>query len=275
MNRVAPFARQGMLRFWRITAVVLAISLTTGCATSPGQDSQADSAISDPLEGMNRHIFAFNDAVDTTLIRPAAFIYREATPWPIKDIVSNFLGNLTLPLTIIHDLLQGKPDQAQIAATRLFINTTVGIAGLFDVATPSGYPIHREDMGQTMAVAGVGHGPYLVLPILGPSSFRDGFGTVIDAFADPVTIASYGVTNGFTLRVSRAAAAGLVEREKLIEPMDTLRQSLDFYATVRAAYGQRRALDVRDGRPSPAANGADPFATFDDSEQKPAPKPGN
>ena len=254
--------------------LVMALSLAVAaCATSTQNASTNSQAveINDPLEGLNRHIFAFNDAVDTMLIRPAAFIYREATPRPIKGIVSNFLDHLTLPLTIIHDLLQGKPEQAQIAFGRLFLNTVVGIGGLFDIATPAGFPMHKEDMGQTLAVHGVESGPYLVLPILGPSSFRDGIGTAFDAFADPMTIASYGVTNGFTLRVSRAAAAGLVRREQLIEPLDALRQSLDYYATVRAAYRQQRQVEINDGVPPAGGEEADPFASFENESERPPP----
>lgn len=260
----------------RLAIVLAATMLVAACATPPGQQAgSGDTALNDPLEGMNRHIFAFNDAVDTVLIRPAAYIYREATPQPLKGILTNFLGHLTLPLTIVHDLLQGKPEQAQIAFGRLFINTVVGVGGLFDIATPAGFPMHKEDMGQTLGVNGVGSGPYLVLPILGPSSVRDGIGTAIDAFADPMTIASYGITNGFKLRISRGVANGIVEREKLIEPLDTLRESLDYYATIRSAYRQRRDSEIRDGAPKPANSNSDPFASFDDSEPKKEVKPSN
>ncbi len=269
MSRIMQVAGQGLI-FARSILLVMAISLgVAACATAPqGEGGGHAAEVYDPLEGLNRHVFAFNDAVDTVLIRPAAFIYREATPRPIKGIVSNFLDHLTLPLTIIHDLLQGKPERAQVAFGRLFLNTVVGIGGLFDIATPAGFPMHKEDMGQTLAVHGVDSGPYLVLPILGPSSFRDGIGTAIDAFADPMTIASYGVTNGFTLRISRAAAAGLVRREQLIEPLDALRQSLDYYATVRAAYRQQRAIEVNDGAPA-SGEEADPFASFETGNETP------
>lgn len=276
MSRSASFTSRWADFVRRLIIVLAATVMVAACATPPNQQaSLGETAINDPLEGMNRHIFAFNDAVDTMLIRPAAYIYREATPRPIKGILSNFLGHLTLPLTIVHDLLQGKPERAQVAFGRLFINTVVGVGGLFDIATPAGFPMHKEDMGQTLAVNGVGSGPYLVLPILGPSSFRDGVGTVIDAFADPMTIASYGITSGFNLRIGRAVANGIVEREKLIEPLDTLRESLDYYATIRSAYGQRRDSDIRDGAPRPTNSNADPFASFDDSEQKKEGKPSN
>lgn len=260
----------------RLAIVLTATMLVAACATPPGQRAgSGDTALNDPLEGMNRHIFAFNDAVDTVLIRPAAYIYREATPAPLKGILTNFLGHLTLPLTIVHDLLQGKPEQAQIAFGRLFINTVVGVGGLFDIATPAGFPMHTEDMGQTLAVHGSGHGFYLVLPILGPSSARDAVGTLIDSLADPVTIATYGAGAGQTFRMSRTIANGVVKREQLIEPLDTLRESLDYYATVRSAYRQRRAADVRDGQPKPLNSKSDPFASFDDSEKSQGTKPGS
>ena len=269
MSQMMSFSERFMACARRMIIVVLATFLVAACASPQGKPgAPAETAMTDPLEGMNRHIFAFNDAVDTVLIRPAAFIYREVTPSPIKDILTNFLDHLTLPLTIVHDLLQGKPDQAQIAFGRLFINTAVGLGGLFDIATPAGFPMHSEDMGQTLAVHGTSPGPYLVLPILGPSSFRDAFGTIIDSLADPVTIATYGAGAGQTLRLSRAGATGLVNREELIEPLDTLRESLDYYATVRAAYRQRRVIDIRDGDLSPDDNKADPFATFEEDNEK-------
>ncbi len=269
MSQTASFAHQVLGYFQRCIIVLMATALLAACATPSGQQTPGGEAtLNDPLEGMNRHIFAFNDAVDTMLIRPAAYVYREATPPPIKDILSNFLDHLTLPLTIVHGLLQGKPERAQIAFGRLFINTVVGVGGLFDIATPAGFPMHSEDMGQTLAGHGSGHGFYLVLPFLGPSSVRDAAGTLVDALADPVSIATYGAGAGQTFRTSRTVAQVVVTREKLIEPLDLLRESLDYYATTRAAYRQRRALDVRDGQPKPANGEADPFASFDESDKK-------
>ncbi len=292
MDQIKRLAERWLANARRISVAVMTVALVVGCASSNGNDagtagaamgagntnaadmgpgSGGDASLNDPLEGLNRHVFAFNDAVDTMVVKPAAYIYREATPRPIKGIITNFLGHLTLPLTIIHDLLQGKPEQAQVAFGRLFINTVAGIGGLFDIATPFGFPMHEEDMGQTLAVHGGGPGPYLVLPLLGPSSARDAFGTLIDAFADPMTIASYGVTSGFTLRISRAAADGVVQREQLIEPLNALKDSLDYYASVRAAYRQRRAAEIRDGAPLPAGDETDPFATFEAGGDKTQP----
>jgi len=244
-------------RLAMLAIVCLAVS---SCATEP----DSPNSMNDPLEGFNRHVFAFNDAVDTVAIRPAAVLYRDTVPEPLKNIVSNFLDHLTLPLTIVHDLLQGKPDRAGIAAKRLFLNTTVGMAGLFDIATPAGFVYHQEDMGQTLGVYGVGPGPYLVLPFLGPSSVRDAAGNLVDRFIDPVSIATYAASSDMALRMGRTAASGLVEREKLIGTLDALRESLDYYATLRSSYRQRRESVIRDGRPpSPEEREKDPFADFE------------
>ncbi|MGY9055932.1 MAG: MlaA family lipoprotein [Alphaproteobacteria bacterium] len=253
----------------RVVLVVLACSLAGACASNPHDTTN------DPIEGLNRHVFAFNGAVDTALIKPAAVIYREAVPRPLKDMLENFLDNLTMPLTIIHDLLQGKPERAQVAFGRFFLNTVVGVGGLFDIATPTGFVLHKEDAGQTLAVHGVDSGPYLVLPLLGPSSVRDATGTLVDFVIDPVGLASYGLLDSKARTIfgaSRSGATAIVQREKLIEPLDALSDSLDYYATIRAAYRQRRAIDIRDG--NPVAEGekkVDPFASFED-DAKPVPK---
>ena len=245
----------------RLFVIVAAAAVLSGCAaTPPGQ-------VNDPLEPLNRQIFAFNDAVDTVLIRPGAVVYRDLMPRPIKMVLGNLIDHLTLPLTIVHDLLQGKPDRAQVAFGRFFINTIIGVGGLFDVATPHGLKLHREDAGQTLAVHGVESGPYLVLPLLGPSNLRDGVGTLIDWFIDPVGIAAYVPDNGQTLRITRAGATIIVRREALLEPLDALRQSLDYYAATRAAYAQRRQLQINDGQVNTPSFNNDPFAAAEEANK--------
>jgi len=239
-----------------LLAALLAAAVAGCASTGSGRDD------GDPLEPLNRQVFAFNDAVDTLLLYPAAVVYREAAPDFLKDMVSNFLDHLTLPLTIVHDLLQGEPDRASVAFARLFINTVVGIGGLFDPATSVGYRRHREDAGQTLAVYGVGSGPYIVLPLLGPSSLRDATGTLIDTVADPIGLWSSTTGAAAAVRWGRAGAGGLVRREKSIEALNSLRQSLDYYTAVRAAYLQRRQVDIRNGTsPPPSESQDDPFAT--------------
>lgn len=243
-------------RIGRGFAAVIMGGLIAGCAANTSGD------VYDPLEPANRQVFAFNSAVDTMVVRPAAFVYREATPRPLKSMLSNFLSNLTLPLTIVHDLLQGKPDRAEIAASRFFINTTVGIGGLFDIATPHGLRYHAEDMGQTMAVHGSGEGPYLVLPLLGPSNLRDGIGTLIDSAIDPVSaVAHIPAEGGTVFRASRTGATVIVTREQLIEPLDSLKaQSLDYYTTLRSAYSQRRQAAISDNKIDLGETGPDAFS---------------
>lgn len=249
---------QGIMRRGLLVAAVGGV--LSGCAANgPNQ-------VFDPFEPVNRHVFAFNDAMDTALIRPAAVVYRDLTPRPVKSMVSNFVDHLTLPLTMVHDLLQGKPDRAQIAFGRFFMNTILGVGGLFDVATAHGLKFHDEDMGQTLAVHGSGPGPYLVLPLLGPSNLRDGIGSVIDRVIDPVNAVTYLPKHGGeAFRYSRTAASVLVNREKLIEPLDALHQSLDYYAAARAAYSQKRKIDINDGKADPAGAGNDPFKAAEEA----------
>ena len=239
----------------RGVVVVAVAGLLAGCAsTNPNE-------VNDPLEPLNRQIFAFNDAVDTALIRPAAFVYREITPRPFKMMLGNLVDHLTLPLTMVHDLLQGKPERAQVAFSPFFINSIVGIGGLFDIATPTGLKLHREDAGQTLATYGTGSGPYLVLPLFGPSNLRDGIGSLIDWVIDPVGIAAEVPAGDDQLfSISRAGATVIVRREALIEPIDALKQSLDYYAAARAAYSQRRQLEINDGVVEPQPFTDDPFA---------------
>ncbi|MCA8929308.1 MAG: VacJ family lipoprotein [Alphaproteobacteria bacterium] len=237
-------------------AVGALCAVAAGCATNP------PGTVYDPFEPVNRQVFAFNSAVDTVLVRPVAVVYRDWAPRPFKMMLGNLVNHLTLPMTIVNDLLQGKPEQAKIAASRFFVNTVAGMGGLIDVATPTGLKLHQEDMGQTFAVHGSGPGPYLVLPLLGPSNMRDGIGTLIDWYADPIHVASYFPNEGGTaFRYGHAGAIGLVRREELIDPIDSLkRSSLDYYATVRAAYNQQREAAIRDGKPDPAAAGRDAFS---------------
>jgi len=236
-----------------LTALALT-GLIAGCV------AQKAGEVYDPFEPVNRQIFAFNDAVDTVLVRPAAVVYRDLTPRPIKMVLGNFISNLTLPLTFIHDLLQGKPERAQIAASRFFVNSIVGMGGLLDIATAQGLKFHDEDMGQTLAAHGSGPGPYLVLPLLGPSNLRDGIGTIIDQVIDPVNVVSrIPKEGGAMFRYYRLGATVLVGREKLIEPVDALKQSLDYYAAARSAYSQRRRIAINDGKMDPTIPGQDAF----------------
>ncbi len=200
----------------------------------------------DPLEIPNRMFFAFNEALDFAVFRPVAVTYRFIVPTGVRNSVRNFLRNLRTPVTLANDLLQGDLERAETTFARFFINSTIGLLGLFDVAADSGYPYHDEDFGQTLGTYGAGEGFYLVLPILGPSSLRDGSGRIVDIFLDPLT---YIAPQEFNL--GRSVTTGIDFRSRNIEELDSLKaDSLDFYARIRSLYRQNRENEIRNGAPS-------------------------
>lgn len=242
MSSLRSLLRPGGVRL--VLALGFAL-FSTACATTqpPGDDIVAEA--NDPLEPVNRQFFAFNLALDTFILRPAAVGYREIVPDVGKKAVRNFVNNLKSPITLIHDLAQGEWDRAQITYGRFLMNTTLGIGGLMDLAGDHyGLPYHEEDAGQTLAVWGLGDGPYLVLPVFGPSNLRDAAGRGIDWYIDPVGIAADEADAQYVTY----AAAGLNavdSRYRSLGQLDAIRRrSLDFYAAVRSVYGQRRAAQI-------------------------------
>lgn len=219
-----------------------------GCATAPGEDSLSAITDGDPLEPVNRVVYGFNEAADILVLRPAAEVYRGTVPTPVRMAVRNFLLNLTSPLLVANELLQGDFEGAQVAFSRFLVNTTIGLGGAFDIAGQY-RDLHYdyEDFGQTLAVWGVPDGPYLVLPLLGPSNLRDATGLVADTAADPVNIWANNTDNTGAMTV-RAGVTGVDTRTELIEAVDDLRRnSLDPYASARSLYRQRRAAEIHDG----------------------------
>jgi phospholipid-binding lipoprotein MlaA len=247
----------------RAAAIALALAGLTlaGCATrsetAPGTQA---AGVYDPLEPMNRAIYNVNEGADILVIRPVAEIYRGTVPDPIRTAVRNFLQNLAAPLVIANELLQADFAGAQTAFERLLVNTTIGIGGFVDIAGMYlDKPFLYEDFGQTLAVWGVPEGPYLVLPILGPSNFRDAGGRGVDFVADPVGIAVDSDAFSYT----RAGVSGVDTRAGLIEPIDDIRRnSLDPYAALRSLYQQRRETEIRDGAVAPSQEVE--FPEFDD-----------
>lgn len=204
----------------------------------------------DPLEVPNRMIFAVNQTLDFFILGPAAEIYRFVLPQGVRDSIRNFLRNLATPVVLANDLLQGEFKRAETTLARFVINTTGGVFGFFDPATGEGYEYHNEDFGQTMGAHGVGEGAYLVLPLFGPSSIRDGVGRVVDIFLDPLTYVArdQDLENEFLLR---PALEGLDTRERNIEFLEDLeRDSIDFYARVRSLWRQNRQNEIDNGRES-------------------------
>ncbi len=199
----------------------------------------------DPLEPVNRVVFGLNELVDVILLGPVSEAYGEL-PSPVRTGVRNVLDNLRAPVTFVNDLLQGEPDRAGTTFARFFINSTLGVFGLFDIASELGHQQHKEDFGQTLAVWGVVEGPFLMLPLLGPSTLRDLGGLAVDQLAlDP-----WNTIAGGELQAARAGSEVIDTRYRL-DPVirDVRRNSLDPYATVRSAYAQRRAAEIRNGRP--------------------------
>lgn len=235
----------------RLAASLFALALVTGCATPPPADDKEAVAeweqTNDPLEPMNRAIFDFNDAVDKALIKPVAQAYRSGVPAYGRERVRDVLNNLRSPIILANDVLQGEPDRAMQTLMRFAFNTGFGIGGLFDVAAPGGIPYHDEDFGQTFAVWGVGEGPYLVLPIFGPSNPRDTAGLATEWLADPFDLWMDNVGRDWAIW-TRTGTAGVDKREAYLDALDEIeKQSVDYYAAMRSMYRQRRAADVKNG----------------------------
>lgn len=249
-----------------LALVLLSAIGLSGCTTAGQSLSGAEpDEINDPFETANRGVFAVNDAVDQVLIRPLAKTYRAVIPKVARKSLHNFLINIKSPITFANQLLQGDMEGAGDVLTRTTVNTFAGFGGLMDVAAAEGIAYEPEDFGQTLAVWGMDHGPYLVLPLFGPSSFRDATGLVVDVLADPLRLYLYN-TNQEEWYYARVAATGIDKREALLDVLDDLRSnSFDYYAALRSAYYQRRAALVNDDSPETMAGPAIP--DYDDMDE--------
>ena len=232
-----------------LAPLAIAASLLSACASVPPvTDREAYDEYrtnNDPLEPLNRSIFAFNNAVDSVTLRPAAQAYRAVVPPPVRTGIRNALGNLRAPTILLNDVLQGEITRAGRTASRFLINSTLGLGGLIDVAEwQFGIPGHNEDFGQTLAVWGLGEGPYLFLPLLGPSNPRDLAGTAVDTVASPWFWFGQGEVVQ-ALRWTRFGLTVLDAREGVLDVLDeVMRSSLDPYSTIRSGYRQRRVNDI-------------------------------
>ncbi len=219
----------------------------------------AGERIYDPFESVNRGIFFVNDVLDTFLFRPLAVGYRFVTTEGIRRSMRNFFRNLDSPVVLANDLLQLEIGDAGVTTTRCVINSTVGLLGLFEMAEDFGYAPHHADFGQTLHSYGAQPGAYLVLPILGPSTARDGVGIAVDLIFDPLFWLLDPLPN-----LGIAAADGMTIRETLIEPLDDLKaSSVDFYSALRSAYFQNRAVELRKGRPADTSELDDLFESME------------
>jgi phospholipid-binding lipoprotein MlaA len=240
----------------RLRAAVLcgAVSLLLlgGCASTGNPR--------DPLEPLNRSIYQFNDGVDKALMKPAAEFYRFALPQFMRTGISNFFSNLNDVIVALNNLLQGKLTKAASDVGRILINTTFGALGVYDAATEAGLEKNNEDFGQTLGYWGIGDGPYLVLPLLGPSNARDAVGWVGDYYAWPITYLEPDLDRNILIALRFVTVrADLLEATRILETA-----ALDPYEFVRDAYLQRRRNQVYDGKPPP-----DEDDFVDDAKPKP------
>ncbi|WP_432258488.1 MlaA family lipoprotein [Cupriavidus sp. TMH.W2] len=242
----APSFRKGL------AATAAAAAVLAGCATGPTANPK------DPLEPFNREVSRINEDFDKGVLRPVAQLYADYTPTPVQRAVENFFSNVSDVYSAVNNLLQGKPGRAAEDTMRVAINTVLGLGGLIDIATPGGLPKYKEDFGQTLGVWGVPPGPYLVLPLFGPSTVRDTAGMLVDRQFDPSAY-FYPVS----LRNSLIGVRIVAGRAQLLGASNLLEQAaLDKYSFMRDAYLQRRQYLIYDGNPPPEAD--------EDTEKTPA-----
>ena len=228
-------------RLWLLAFCLVGL---VGCASIP-EGQQADGR--DPWERYNRAVFSFNMEVDTAVVKPLAEGYQAAVPEVIRGMVRHFFGNLNDLVTSVHHLLQGEPTEALTAAGRFLVNSTLGFFGVSDPASELGLAKSREDFGLTLGVWGAEPGPYLVLPLLGPSTVRDGLGTAVDMTLDPLdpifdsSQSAQNTAVGLRLLDTRVSLLGL---EPALSAL-----SFDRYSAVRDAYLARRAQQVNPNAP--------------------------
>jgi len=202
----------------------------------------------DPLESINRAIFSFNEFLLQNLIRPVAVLYRDNVAPPIKHVIGNFLHNLNSPTILANDLLQFEFGRAATTLKRFAINSTFGMFGLADPAAEWGYVKHKEDLGQTLAVWGVGEGFYMILPILGPSNPRDLAGKLGDGLLDPLNMWADN-TNREGIPWTRTLVGGIHLYSGLVDELDKVKKTaVDYYATIRSLARQKRAAEIRNGK---------------------------
>jgi phospholipid-binding lipoprotein MlaA len=232
-----------MLTTMRAAAVIFVALVAAGCAATPGRTTGEDR-----WEGLNRGVYKFNDVVDRATLKPVAKGYKKITPHWMRIGIGNFFSNLDYPATIVNQFLQGKARLGLRDTGRFLVNTTLGVAGLLDVATPLGLEKNDEDLGQTLAVWGVGSGPYLTLPLFGPSSLRDAPTKVLDFFTDPLT---YIDDVPWEALWGQRVLHAVHSRSELLSLDPTLQRTYDPYAFIRDAWVQQREFAIFDGNPPP------------------------
>lgn len=251
----------------RLAATALAISLGA-CATTPANSSDPG-AIADPYEGFNRQMFAFNNGVDKYALGPVAGAYKTVTPEFARDRVGDFLRNLESPVIFVNDVLQAEPSRAADTFYRFTINTTVGLVGLWDAAGHFGIERHSEDFGQTLAVWGVDSGPYLVMPLLGPTTPRDLVGKGVDYAFDPLTWTEFDGDPDLDDKIAtgRGVLGGLNARVALDDEIKQLNAQPEPYIALRRIYSSQRQAEIRNGRSEDETELYEDLPDFDEFEE--------
>jgi phospholipid-binding lipoprotein MlaA len=221
-------------------AMLLAALLAGGCVSVPPEKRVAH----DPWEGTNRTLYQFNDAVDKVTLRPVARVYNKVLPKPIRQGVTNFSTNLYVPRSSINSFLQGKPRDGFSEIFRFIVNSTIGIGGIFDIASKSGLEAKNEDFGQTAAVWGIPQGPYVMLPFLGPRTLTDAILLPFDIGSDPLY---YYEVRSYRDPITVLRIVNL--RSRLLSLEEMLAESADPYVTVRESWLQNREFEIYDGNP--------------------------
>jgi phospholipid-binding lipoprotein MlaA len=245
--------------FLRLTMLLLVAACLPLCGCATRQQvvatAQTDATqVNDPLEGTNRFFYRVNEALDAVVLKPAAVAYVNVVPPAGRTGLHNALQNLDSPVLLANQLLQGKPGASGTTLARFAINSTVGVAGVFDVASGWGYKAEDTDFGITLALWGVPEGPFLFLPVLGPSDPRDATGYLVDSAADPLNYIGKG-GNVTALRYTRYGLFAVDKRSDALGALDAIQKTaLDPYATFRSLYLQNRASTVKAAVPAPAGN---------------------
>lgn len=261
----------------RTLALILGVMVLSNCASAPQNEPEALAEfekLNDPIEPTNRAIFGFNQGLDQVVIKPVTGFYRAVTPTFVREATYSFLKNLRSPVILANDFLQGELGRAGGTVVRFFVNSTAGVLGFWDVASKIGFEPHNEDFGQTLAVWGFEEGPFLMLPVFGPSNPRDLAGRVVDYFLDPINWWSTNTGNDF-VSPARSVATGINMRDQLWDALEDInKNSLDPYASIRSLYRQRRMDDIRNGAdaddpPAPTLGGD--FELADPEEMDGAP----
>jgi phospholipid-binding lipoprotein MlaA len=230
----------------RVSLIIFLLLSCTACTTLDVADDPILQTSGDPLVGLNRGVYAFNNTADKAVLKPVAKAYSTIIPNPARKAVGHFFSNLGEPLNALNNLLQGKVDGALTSTYRFAVNSTIGVFGLFDVA--KSYQVARkyEDFGQTLAVWGVKPGPYLVLPFLGPSNLRDGFGFSVDNLSFN---SSAAISDDSATRVGLTVLNVIDVRSGLLVSVDLIEHQLDPYIFLKEAYEQTRLNSIYDGNP--------------------------